>query len=99
MRGAFVDQGGLFSYVAQEARVPANHPLRKIRELVRDVLSELRRRGGHQHCLKPSSRHSTTHPQRTKNKNSGDFQLTVRSIPSNSIRPLALKCNANGIKA
>ena len=38
MRGAFVDQGGLFSYIAPEARVPANHPLRKIRELVRDVL-------------------------------------------------------------
>ena len=31
MRGTFVDQGGLFSYIAPEARVPANHPLRKIR--------------------------------------------------------------------
>ena len=40
MRGAFVDQGGLFSYIAPEARVPANHPLRKIREL---VLGELNR--------------------------------------------------------
>ena len=40
MRGAFVDQGGLFSYIAPEARVPANHPLRKIRILVRDVLGE-----------------------------------------------------------
>jgi len=38
MRGAFV-QGGLFSYIAPEARVPANHPLRKIRE--RDALGEL----------------------------------------------------------
>ncbi len=37
MRGAFVDQGGLFSYISPEARVPAIHPLRKIRELVRDV--------------------------------------------------------------
>ena len=36
-------QGGLFSYIAPEARVPANHPLRKIRELVRDVLGELNR--------------------------------------------------------
>ena len=36
MRGTFVDQGGLFSYIAPEARVPANHPLRKIRELVFD---------------------------------------------------------------
>jgi transposase len=43
MRGAFVDHGGLFSYIAPEARVPANHPLRKIRELVRDVLGELNR--------------------------------------------------------
>jgi hypothetical protein len=43
MRGAFVDQGGLFSYIAPEARVPANHPLRKIRELVRAVLGELNR--------------------------------------------------------
>ncbi len=43
MRGGFVDQGGLFSYIAPEARVPANHPLRKIRELVRDVLGELNR--------------------------------------------------------
>jgi transposase len=43
MRGAFVDQGRLFSYISPEARVPANHPLRKIRELVRDVLGELNR--------------------------------------------------------
>ena len=43
MRGTFVDQGGLFSYIAPEARVPVNHPLRKIRELVRDVLGELTR--------------------------------------------------------
>ena len=42
MRGAFAD-GGLFSYISLEARVPASHPLRKIRELVRDVLSELNR--------------------------------------------------------
>lgn len=43
MRGKFEDQGGLFSYISPEARVPANHPLRKIRELVRDVLKELSR--------------------------------------------------------
>jgi transposase len=41
MRGGFRDQGGLFSYVSPESRVPANHPLRKIRELVREVLKEL----------------------------------------------------------
>jgi transposase len=41
MRGAFEDQGGLFSYISPEARVPASHPLRKIRQLVREVLGEL----------------------------------------------------------
>ena len=43
MRGTFQDQGGLFSYLSPESRVPANHPLRKIRELVRDVLKDLSR--------------------------------------------------------
>lgn len=43
MRGAFDDQGGLFSYISPETRIPANHPLRKIRKLVRDVLGELTR--------------------------------------------------------
>jgi transposase len=38
MRGEFVDQGGLFSYVDPEARIPAGHPLRKIRGFVRDTL-------------------------------------------------------------
>jgi len=46
MRGAFEDQGGLFSYISPEARIPTSHPLRKIRELVREVLSELNRSFG-----------------------------------------------------
>ncbi|WP_394570380.1 IS5 family transposase, partial [Bradyrhizobium sp. 31Argb] len=41
--GAFSDQGGLFSYISPEARVPADHPLRKIRQFVRDVLTEMNR--------------------------------------------------------
>ena len=41
MRGRFQDNCGLFSYISPERRVPANHPLRKIRALVRDVLKEL----------------------------------------------------------
>jgi transposase len=41
MRGHFRDQGGLFSYVSPETRVPARHPLRQIRELVRAVLKDL----------------------------------------------------------
>src|SRR3979409_2511245 len=43
MRGRFTDQGGLFSYIAPDKRVPASHALRKVRELVRDVLSDLNR--------------------------------------------------------
>ena len=35
------DQGGLFSYLSPEARVPAKHPLRQVRELVRAVLNDL----------------------------------------------------------
>jgi transposase len=41
MRGQFEDQGGMFSYIQPEKRIAADHPLRKIRELVRDVLKEL----------------------------------------------------------
>jgi transposase len=33
--------GGLFSYVSPESRVPRDHPLRRVRQLVRDVLKEL----------------------------------------------------------
>ena len=41
MRGRFFDQGGIFSYIQPERRIPADHPLRKVRELVREVLKEL----------------------------------------------------------
>src|SRR4030088_3719454 len=41
MRGRFRDQGGLFSYLSPEARVPAKHTLRQGRELVRAVLKDL----------------------------------------------------------
>jgi transposase len=43
MRGAIRDQGSMFSYIAPEKRIPADHPLRPIRALVRDVLSGLSR--------------------------------------------------------
>jgi transposase len=43
MRGEFEDRGGLFSYISPEARVPVDHPLRKVRGLVREVLKELSR--------------------------------------------------------
>src|SRR6201982_2419234 len=41
MRGRFFDQGGMFSYIRPEQRIPADHRLRKMRELVREVLGEL----------------------------------------------------------
>ena len=55
MRGEFRDQGGLFSYIDPESRVPAEHPLRQVRGLVRAVLKDLsrsfagfiRRKAGH----------------------------------------------------
>ena len=43
MRGTFDDQGRLFSYISPEQRVPARHPLRTIRALVREVLRDLDR--------------------------------------------------------
>jgi transposase len=41
MRGSDIRSGELFSYVDLEQRVPAKHPLRKIRQLVNDVLASL----------------------------------------------------------
>jgi transposase len=43
MRGAFLDQSSMFSYISPERRIPAGHPLRLIRALVREVLRELSR--------------------------------------------------------
>jgi transposase len=41
MRGADEASGSLFSYVDLEARVPARHPLRKIRQVVNEALASL----------------------------------------------------------
>jgi transposase len=41
MRGDEVDQGSVFSYISAEKRVPADHPLRKVRALVDAALSRL----------------------------------------------------------
>lgn len=41
MRGSDVRSGQLFSYVDLEARLPARHPLRKIREIVNEALAAL----------------------------------------------------------
>lgn len=39
MRGNFEDQGHMFSYMTLEERVPAGHPLRRVRELMREVFA------------------------------------------------------------
>jgi transposase len=41
MRGSDLRSGALFSYVDLDERVPAKHPLRKIRQIVNDVLQGL----------------------------------------------------------
>jgi len=43
MRGTGDDPGQLFSYISLEQRVAARHPLRTIRELVREVFRDLDR--------------------------------------------------------
>jgi transposase len=43
MRGSFRDQGGLFSYVSADSRVPKEHPLRRIRQLVKELSPSLGR--------------------------------------------------------
>jgi transposase len=41
MRGSDSKQDDMFSYLSPEKRVPANHPLRRIRTLVDQVLKEM----------------------------------------------------------
>ena len=41
MRGTDETSGALFSYVGLDERVPAGHPLRKIRQIVNDALASL----------------------------------------------------------
>lgn len=41
MRGDSTNQGELFSYVSLEARIPDNHPIRKVRKIVDTALAEI----------------------------------------------------------
>lgn len=43
MRGADVQQSGLFSYMSVESRIPANHPLRAVRGLLDEALGTMGR--------------------------------------------------------
>ena len=43
MRGQSEDQGHMFSYMTLEERVPADHPLRQVRGLVREVFAAMDR--------------------------------------------------------
>jgi hypothetical protein len=56
MRGRFRDQGGLFSYISPEHRVPRSHPLRRVRQLVREVLEELSRSFGRLYARRAAPR-------------------------------------------
>lgn len=44
MRGDDLQQTAMFSYISPEQRVPTNHPLRPIRQMVDDVLKSMSRR-------------------------------------------------------
>jgi transposase len=44
MRGDEKQQGGMFSYVSMEERVPPDHPLRAIRRLVDQILARMSKR-------------------------------------------------------
>src|SRR5258707_9949643 len=41
MRGDDNQQDGMFSYISPEKRVPVDHPLRPIREMVDEILKEM----------------------------------------------------------
>src|ERR1051325_6639010 len=41
MRGSDINQSALYSYVSPDDRVPANHPLRAIREMADQALRQL----------------------------------------------------------
>ena len=43
MRGEDIQQSAMFSYLSPEKRVPAGHPLRRIRETTDGVLKDLSR--------------------------------------------------------
>lgn len=50
MRGVDIKQSAMFSYVSPEQRVPANHPLRKIREITDQILKSLSSVFGHMYA-------------------------------------------------
>lgn len=56
MRGTAGDQPGMFSYVTMEARIPADHPLRPIREMTDAALRGMSRKLGtlYSHTGRPS---------------------------------------------
>jgi hypothetical protein len=41
LRGADVEQAGLFSCLSPESRIPKKYPLRPVREMVKTALAEL----------------------------------------------------------
>jgi len=56
MRGTDDTSGSLFSYVDLEARIPAHHAFRKVRQVVNDALASLG-----DHTTKANARANKTH--------------------------------------
>ena len=55
MRGADEKQEAMFSYISPEKRVPGEHPLRPIREMVDTVLKEMSPRFASRMTGRPAS--------------------------------------------
>jgi hypothetical protein len=47
IRGGDIQQGGMYSYLSPEERIPAEHPLRAVRALLDEALSNISREFDH----------------------------------------------------
>lgn len=80
MRGSDQVTGSLFSYVDLEERIPARHPLRKIRAVVNDALRSL----DAEFNRLPGSRHNTKGPPPADGgldhfSDAGSYSAAIRS--------------------
>ena len=77
MRGTDETTGSLFSYVDLEDRIPARHPLRKVREIVNDALTSMDVRDP-AHC--PKARHSAIDGRTTRHSGYAASQKRRKKI-------------------
>src|SRR5712664_2256864 len=90
IRGSFTDQCVLLSYIAPDKRVPANLPLRKVRELVRDVLSDLNRSLGRLYASDDAVWDPTTFTKNRERLQNGDVftKFMTRLLNHPQVKPL-----------